>query len=207
MPSSKKSPQSAAPLVVIAAETPKAPAPAAKPKPKPVIKTPVKAPAKPVVKAAAPVAAEVKPAVKPATKAVVKPAAKPAVKPVAKPVAKLAEKPAPKAAAKVAVAAPTAKVAEKVAEKPETKAVVKPEKPAKPKQAKLIRDSFTMPESEYDLMAAVKKRCLAAGVAVKKSEVLRAAIIGFAAQSDAAITAALQSLVVIKTGRPPKGQK
>ena len=203
MPSSKKSPQSAAPLVVIAAETPKAPAPAAKPKPKPVIKTPVKAPAKPVVKAAAPVAAEVKPAVKPATKAVVKPAAKPA----AKPVAKLAEKPAPKAAAKVAVAAPTAKVAEKVAEKPETKAVVKPEKPAKPKQAKLIRDSFTMPESEYDLMAAVKKRCLAAGVAVKKSEVLRAAIIGFAAQSDAAITAALQSLVVIKTGRPPKGQK
>ena len=203
MPSSKKSPQSAAPLVVIAAETPKAPAPAAKPKPKPVIKTPVKAPAKPVVKAAAPVAAEVKPAVKPATKAVVKPAAKPA----AKPVAKLAEKPAPKAAAKVAVAAPTAKVAEKVVEKLEAKAVVKPEKPAKPKQAKLIRDSFTMPESEYDLMAAVKKRCLAAGVAVKKSEVLRAAIIGFAAQSDAAITAALQSLVVIKTGRPPKGQK
>jgi hypothetical protein len=37
--------------------------------------------------------------------------------------------------------------------------------------------------------------------------VLRAAIVGIAAQSDAAIMAALQALEAIKTGRPPKGQK
>jgi hypothetical protein len=71
----------------------------------------------------------------------------------------------------------------------------------------MIRDSFTMPEAEYSLIAAVKKRCLALGVSAKKSEVLRAAIIGFVAQSDAAVTAAVKSLTAIKTGRPPKGQK
>jgi hypothetical protein len=77
----------------------------------------------------------------------------------------------------------------------------------RPKKDKLVRDSFTMPESEYTLIAAVKKRCLAKGVAVKKSEVLRAAVIGFAALSDAELTAALQTLVIIKTGRPPQGKK
>ena len=68
---------------------------------------------------------------------------------------------------------------------------------------KLIRDSFTIPESEYDLIAAIKKRCLAKGMAVKKSEVLRAAIISFAALSDAAVTKALKAVEVLKTGRPP----
>jgi hypothetical protein len=80
-------------------------------------------------------------------------------------------------------------------------------KTAKPKKAKLVRDSFTMPESEYNLIAEVKKRCLACGKLVKKSEVLRAAIIAFAAQPDARIDAALQALEIIKTGRPPKGSK
>ena len=61
-----------------------------------------------------------------------------------------------------------------------------------------------MPESEYELIAAVKKRCVAKGLAAKKSEVLRAAIIGFAAKSDTALTAALRALEVIKTGRPTK---
>ncbi len=84
---------------------------------------------------------------------------------------------------------------------------VKPEKIVRPKKDKLIRDSFTMPESEYSLIAAVKRRCLAKGVAVKKSEVLRAAVIGFAALSDAELTAALKTLVIIKTGRPPQVKK
>jgi hypothetical protein len=64
-----------------------------------------------------------------------------------------------------------------------------------------------MPEAEYDLLAGVKKRCIASGVAVKKSEVLRAAVIGFAALTDSAIVAAVQSLDIIKTGRPPKKTK
>jgi hypothetical protein len=81
------------------------------------------------------------------------------------------------------------------------------DKNAKPKKAKLVQDSFTMPESEHDLIAAVKKCCVAKGLAVKKSEVLRAAIIGFSAKSDTAVIAALQTLKVIKTGRPLKGHE
>jgi len=82
----------------------------------------------------------------------------------------------------------------------------KAQKKGKTKKAKLVRDSFTIPEREYELFAALKKRCLARGLAVKKSEVLRAAIIGFAAQSDSAVTKALRAVEVLKTGRPPKAQ-
>lgn len=104
---------------------------------------------------------------------------------------------APKAAAGKPAAKPAA--AEVLSEKDD--------KNPKPKKTKLVRDSFTMPQSEYDLIAALKKRCLAKGLAVKKSEVLRAAVIAFAARSDATVTAALKALTVIKTGRPPKVQK
>lgn len=143
-----------------------------------------------------------------------KPAAKPTsrrpAKSAVKPAAKQPANTAPKAAA-TATAAPAPKAADattaKAANKPAAKPTAKADKNAKPKNAKLVRDGFTMPESEYDLIAAVKKRCVANGLAVKKSEVLRAAIIAFAAQSDAAVTAALQALDVIKTGRPPKGHK
>ena len=138
---------------------------------------------------------EVKPTAKPASKA----DSKPASKATSKSVSPATPKPAKESELKPTVQSP-APAAPKVADTPAVKAI-------KPKKAKLVRDSFTMPESEYQLIAAVKKRCIAKGIAVKKSEVLRAAITVFAAQSDAAITQALQSLEVIKTGRPPKGQK
>lgn len=107
---------------------------------------------------------------------------------------------APRSTTKSAASKVTAKPTKKPAEKPAVKT-------AKPKKAKMIRDSFTMPEAEYSLIAAIKKRCIARGIAVKKSEVLRAAILGLAAQTDAAVTAAVKALAAIKTGRPPKGQK
>lgn len=132
----------------------------------------------------------------------------------ATPAAKPAKKPAPKAAKKP-VAKPAAKAQPKAAAKPaagkgakaKKAAAPKADKGAKPKKSKLVRDSFTMPESEYGLLAAVKKRCVAKGVAVKKSEILRAAIASFAAQSDTAVMAAVKALAVIKTGRKPKGSK
>jgi hypothetical protein len=134
---------------------------------------------------------------RPRSRAAVATSAKPAGKPVGKPIikapGKAAEKPASKSAANWEVTSKSE--------------FAKADKNAKAKKVKLIRDSFTMPESEYELIAAVKRRCIAKGLAVKKSEVLRAAIVGIAAQSDAAIMAALQALEAIKTGRPPKGQK
>jgi len=64
-----------------------------------------------------------------------------------------------------------------------------------------------MPEGEYAQFEAIKNRCLQSGVAAKKSEVLRAALSVLAQSNDAQIVAAIQSLDVIKTGRPAKGSK
>ncbi|MDO8314887.1 MAG: hypothetical protein Q7T00_06560 [Rugosibacter sp.] len=64
-----------------------------------------------------------------------------------------------------------------------------------------------MPDAVYKLISAIKKRCITKGLAVKKSEVLRAALCGFALQSDDYIKAALSSLEIIKTGRPPERLK
>ncbi len=74
----------------------------------------------------------------------------------------------------------------------------KDNKPAKAKKAKLVRDSFTMPDGEYALIAALKKRCLDAGVPAKKSEILRAAVANLAKLGDASVVAAVRRLDVIK---------
>jgi hypothetical protein len=79
------------------------------------------------------------------------------------------------------------------------------EPPEKSKKAKQVRDSYTMPEAEYALISQLKKRCLAKGIAAKKSEILRAAIASLAAASDATMLKAIMRLEVIKTGRPSKG--
>lgn len=80
-------------------------------------------------------------------------------------------------------------------------------KHGKVRKPKLIRDSFTMPDVEYAVIAALKKRCLNVGVSAKKSEILRAAVANLARLSDRSVLAALRRLDVIKTGRPAKGGK
>jgi hypothetical protein len=115
----------------------------------------------------------------------------------AKPEAVAAKKPA---TAKSAPAGKTGQAAKPAATK-------KADKPAKAKKVKLVRDSFTMPETEYAAIASLKKRCLTAGVSVKKSEILRAAMAGLAKLSDASVVAAIRRLDIIKTGRPAKGSK
>ena len=99
--------------------------------------------------------------------------------------------------------------AKKIAHEPEPFPTqeIRKAKPAKVKKAKLVRDSFTMPEGEYGQIAALKERCLKAGVVAKKSEILRAAVASLAKLSDAAVLAAVRRLDVIKTGRPAKGAK
>jgi hypothetical protein len=87
----------------------------------------------------------------------------------------------------------------------------KPDKPARATAAiatapdvpaKVIRDSFTMPSEDYDLIAAVKQRCLKAGVSVTKSEVLRAGLNALNAMPDKDLKAVVESLSKVKTGRP-----
>ena len=116
-----------------------------------------------------------------AKSAAAKPAvAKPAAPAAAKPVAKAAKPVAPRAA----VSAAPGK-AKKEGKKP-----------------KLVRDSFTLPESDYALFASMKARCLAKGVEVKKSELLRAALRQLSGLDDPMLIAVMAQVERIKTGRP-----
>lgn len=78
-------------------------------------------------------------------------------------------------------------------------AIPKSEKVKKPK---LVRDSFTIPKTEYVAIDALKQRASGLGRSPKKSEILRAGIMVLAALSDAALLSALSSVPAIKTGRP-----
>lgn len=112
----------------------------------------------------------------------------------------VAAKPAQKPAADKPVPAPKAAPA-----KPVKKAVKtgKTKKQA-PKKPKLIRDSFTIPEADYALFATLKQRALVAGVEVKKSEILRAAMLTLSNLDDAGLVKAIGLVERIKTGRPKK---
>ena len=110
-------------------------------------------------------------------------------------------KPPLKTAAKTPVKAklsPQAKTAVKTAVKP----VNKPVKVEKAKKPKMIRDSFTIPKTEYVVIDALKERAGKLSRAAKKSELLRAGVKALAAMSDAAFLAALTAVPTIKTGRP-----
>lgn len=70
---------------------------------------------------------------------------------------------------------------------------------------RLVRDSFTMPEAEFALVAVLKARALGLGRAAKKSELLRAGLQLLGMQDPPALLAALERLQPIKTGRPKRG--
>jgi hypothetical protein len=129
------------------------------------------------------------PAKKPA--AAKAPAAAKKVAPVKKPVA--ARKPLTKAAVKDVKATKPPKVAKVKAEAIELPKV---------KKAKLVRDSFSMPEPEYAVLGAVKKACLKAGVEVKKSELLRIGVALIQKMDVAGLKAVLGTLPPLKAGRP-----
>jgi hypothetical protein len=149
------------------------------------------APAKAAVKATAKRAAPVRKAAtgvaKAApTKAVAKPAAKVASKPVAKPVKS---------------AKPSKPVATPITTKPV------PNKVAKVKKPKMVRDSFTIPKPEYDVLNVLKLRAVKLGSPAKKTELVRAGIKLLATLSDAAYRQALSAVPSLKTGRPAKAKK
>jgi hypothetical protein len=117
-----------------------------------------------------------------------------------------ARKPAiKKPAAKKSVVKKTAAVAGKApatVAKPVITLVSKRAK--KEHKKKVVRDSFTMPQDEYQKIAEIKAICLKAKLHVKKSEVLRAGLSLLAGLTDAQLKQALGKLEKIKTGRPKK---
>jgi len=80
-----------------------------------------------------------------------------------------------------------------------------PAKQAKVK-AKLVRDGFTMPQADFDLIDALKARALKFQRPAKKSELLRAGLHVLTALDDALLRQALDALVPLKTGRPRKAE-
>lgn len=72
------------------------------------------------------------------------------------------------------------------------------------KKEKVVRDSFTMPKSDYDKIAALKQKCLAEGVSVKKSEILRAGLVLLESAAPKRLLAAVSAVEQVKTGRPAK---
>ena len=111
----------------------------------------------------------------------------------------------PKIAAKLK--SPTKVVGVKLAEpvvpaKPKVSSEAAEKNSKKPKKAKVIRDSFTMPEEDYTKLAVLKKKCLAAGVSVKKSELLRAGVNMLETLPIAKLKGVIAALVDVKTGRP-----
>ncbi len=121
----------------------------------------------------------------------------------AKRIPKRVSKPAEtaEAAATVAEAAAAPPAAKKA--KPAAKAARPGEAaPAKAHKPKLVRDSFTMPKDEYQVIDALKARALGLEKHVRKSELLRAGIQALAAMNDRALLKAIAAVPTLKTGRP-----
>ena len=123
-----------------------------------------------------------------------------------------------KVAGKKPVAVPAAEA--KPAKAPKAAKAVKPAKPVKaPRQTpaaealaaeakapklKLVRDSFTIPRTEYQQLEVLKLRLVTLLRPTKKSELLRAGVKLLASLSDDALLAAVNEVPAIKTGRPGK---
>ncbi len=101
---------------------------------------------------------------------------------------------------KPTAAKPSAKATAKRADK-KVSTVKKVKKAAKPK---VTRDSFTMPEAEYQKIADIKVACAKAGMPVKKSEVLRAGLLMLSLLEMAEMKTVFSKLEKIATGRPKK---
>lgn len=141
---------------------------------------------------------------KPAVKTAVKSAVNAAVKQVA---AKAPAKSLAKSPAKSPEMAPATKSPARKA--PATKVIkptAAPAAVAKPPKIKLVRDSFTIPRTEYDALDALKERLVKLTHPAKKSEVLRAGIAVLTTLNDTALLAALDAVPAIKTGRPKKAK-
>lgn len=156
-----------------------------------------KAPARPV-KAAAPVRTAVKTPVRPAVKSAVKLTMKSAMKSATPPAGKDGARSGVKGAVKAAAKALSTPARRPVARKaPAPTVAVAAARPL------LVRDSFTMPEQEYAVLAEVKSACLRAGIEVKKSELLRVGVALLGQVDTATLKAVLAALPQLKTGRPP----
>jgi len=88
------------------------------------------------------------------------------------------------------------------AARPTAKAAVAVAPGAAQAKSELVRDSFTIPKSEYVVLEGLKLRAAGLTRPTKKSELLRAGIAVLNGMSDRAFLAALSGVPSLKTGRP-----
>ena len=98
----------------------------------------------------------------------------------------------------------------------ELKSIPKQQEPEQPKQEKqqkqqkqqkrVVRDSFTLPTDDYELITTIRERCLDSRVTINKSEVSRAGLHALNEMSNPELLAVVDSLTKIKTGRPGKAK-
>lgn len=74
-------------------------------------------------------------------------------------------------------------------------------------KAKVIRDSFSFPEQDHHKITELKKICLAAGVHVKKGEILRSGLNLLTNLNLTDLLYAVEKVERIKTGRPKSAKK
>jgi hypothetical protein len=67
---------------------------------------------------------------------------------------------------------------------------------------KVVRDSFTIPASDYDLIAFIRQRCLTSAISVNKGEVIRAGLHALQQMPDEQLLQIIEGLEKVKTGRP-----
>lgn len=79
------------------------------------------------------------------------------------------------------------KIAGKTATPASTTKTAKPAKKVKSQKVKMVRDSFTLAESDYAKLIELKKKCVSAGLKIKKSELIRAGLLCLSRLSDAAL--------------------
>jgi hypothetical protein len=77
-----------------------------------------------------------------------------------------------------------------------------PAKKSKIAKTKVIRDSFSFPEQDYLKISELKKTCLAAGIHVKKGEILRAGLHLLTQLNLTELKQAVEKVEKVQTGRP-----
>ncbi len=69
-------------------------------------------------------------------------------------------------------------------------------------KVKVIRDSFSFPEEDYLKISQLKKTCLAAGINVKKGEILRAGLHLLTQLTLDDLKSVIEQVEKVQTGRP-----
>jgi len=80
--------------------------------------------------------------------------------------------------------------------------VKSPQKKTKAIKTKVIRDSFSFPEEDYLKISVLKKACLAAGIHIKKGEILRAGLHLLTQLNLDELKQAVEQVEKVQTGRP-----